>query len=122
MRQANTPKSLLLFSVGICFSVIPVIIAVLSYFPLWLKKGGSYAVSGIALFLLLLSLLPLYKVIKRILRSPASYTLWFILFVLFFLLSKIADEMTVISFVGFVSNCIGAIFFKLSKKYKRVTE
>ena len=36
------------------------------------------------------------------------------LFVLFFVLSKIADEMTVIAFVGFVSNLLGALLFKLS--------
>ena len=33
-------------------------------------------------------------------------------------ISAIADEMQVISFVGFISNAIGAIFFKLSAKEK----
>ncbi len=40
--------------------------------------------------------------------------MWFLCFALFFSLSKIADEMTVISFVGFVSNLIGAGVFKLA--------
>jgi Co/Zn/Cd efflux system component len=44
------------------------------------------------------------------------HTLWFISFLLFFSLSKIAEEMTVISFIGFTSNLIGAFFFKLGDR------
>jgi hypothetical protein len=33
------------------------------------------------------------------------------------MLSKIADEMTVISFVGFTTNLIGMLFFKIARKY-----
>ena len=55
--------------------------------------------------------------LDRILRSPSTHTMWFIVFAVFFLLSKIADEITVISFVGFTTNLIGSLFFKLAKKY-----
>ena len=60
--------------------------------------------------------MPFYRGIKRLFQSAASYTLWFIAFIIFFMLSKIADEMTVISFVGFIGNSIGALFFKLSER------
>jgi fumarate reductase subunit C len=50
-------------------------------------------------------------------KSASSPVMWFIIFVTFFLLSKIADEMTVISFVGFVTNLIGTLLFNLAKKY-----
>ena len=43
--------------------------------------------------------------------------LWLVTFVLFMMLSRIANEMTVISFVGFVSNLAGACLFKAAKKY-----
>jgi hypothetical protein len=43
--------------------------------------------------------------------------MWFILFVIFFLLSKIAHEVTVISFVGFITNLIGTLLFNLAKRY-----
>ena len=43
---------------------------------------------------------------------------WLVLFVLFFMLSKIANEMTVISFVGFVSNVTGAILFYIAKRIR----
>ena len=72
--------------------------------------------SGFALILLLLSFVPLFKLVKKMLESPAAHTMWLICFILFFCLSKIADEMTVISFVGFVSNLIGAAIFKLADR------
>ena len=68
------------------------------------------------MLLLLLAALPLYRGIKKILRSPSAYQLWLFSFVLFFLTSRIADEMTVISFVGFVGNALGAVCFRLAGK------
>ena len=50
----------------------------------------------------------------RILKSPAVYTLWLIAFIAFSSLSRIADEMTVISFFGFISNAAGAVLFRLA--------
>ena len=49
-------------------------------------------------------------------RAPASYTVWLVIFIAFLILSNIAHEMTVISFVGFLGNLIGAVLFKLSGK------
>ena len=42
--------------------------------------------------------------------------MWLVSFLIFFCLSRIADEMTVISFVGFVGNLIGALFFHLGRR------
>ncbi len=99
---------------GFILSIFPPVICTASYFPIW--KSGGEAISGMVLILLLISALPLYKFLKRALASPASYTIWLILFLLFFSLSKIADEMTVISFVGLVGNALGAVLFNLAKK------
>ena len=43
--------------------------------------------------------------------------MWLIAFILFLSLSRIADEMTVISFVGLISNLIGSLIFKLARRY-----
>jgi hypothetical protein len=43
--------------------------------------------------------------------------MWFLIFISFFLLSRIAREMTVISFVGFVTNLLGSVFFRIARKY-----
>lgn len=110
------PKALFLTLVGLAICTLPVITSILLYFPLWKERGAAATLSGFALLLMLFALTPMMKTVRRILRSPASYTMWFIAFVIFFALSKIASEMTVICFVGFVSNIIGALFFKAAKK------
>lgn len=109
-------KGIILYSVGLAICTVPVLCAIISYFPIWKERSAAAALSGFALLLVLLALVPLFSTIKSLLRSPAAYTLWFIMFAIFFLLSKIADEMTVICFVGFVSNLLGAVFLKAGKK------
>lgn len=107
---------------GILFSTVPVIAAVLSYFPLWRERGADAVLSGFTLLLLVLSIVPLFKILKAQLRSAAAHTMWFIIFIFFYTFSLIADELTVISFVGFVGNLIGAILFKLAKRTKERNE
>lgn len=109
-------KRNILFCTGLAICVVPVFSAIILYFPIWKERGGAAALSGFTLLLLLMALVPLFSTVKGLLRSPAAYTMWFISFAAFFLLSKIADEMTVISFVGFVSNLVGAIFLRAAKK------
>lgn len=110
----HTIKSIFLRVIGLVLCVIPVSVAILSYFPAWRAEGGEVLLSGATLLLLCMAAVPLYKLISAKLRSPAAYTLWLIAFILFFLLSNIAEEMVVISFTGFVGNLLGAIAFKLA--------
>ncbi|MBO7304226.1 MAG: hypothetical protein J6V09_03305 [Clostridia bacterium] len=115
MTNARKKKFFLNF-IGLCFSVLPVLMAIISYFPEWRQRGGGTLFSGFVLLLVLLALIPLFNVIKSALKTPSAKTLWFVIFVVFFLLSRIADEMTVISFIGFVGNLIGAFFFKAAER------
>ena len=115
-------RSLLFGFLGILISTLPTVICVLSYFPLWCERGSDYVLSGVALLLLLISLIPLIRIINGKLKSPAAYMVWLIIFILFFSLSKISEQMTVISFVGFVTNLIGSVLFKLAKKYGKAKE
>ena len=118
MRSQTDPVKRLLFrALGLSISVIPVCVSIFSYFPLWIARKDASLISGISLLLLCLALVPLYKHIKRALRSPSAPMMWFCAFVIFLILSRIADEVTVISFVGFVTNLIGAIFFRLANEY-----
>lgn len=114
--------NIVLHIIGFSLCVLPPAICTLLYFPLWRKAGGEVALSGLCLFLVVISALPLYRGIKRLLRSPASYTVWLCLFVLFFSLSKIADEVTVISFVGFIGNLLGAVCFGIARRRTREEE
>lgn len=120
MLSRNNPAKRLLFSsLGLAICIIPVTVATLSYFPLWLAREDASVLSGIAALLLCAALVPMYKYLRRLLRTPSAPLMWFAVFIVFFLLSKIANEMTVISFVGFTTNLIGSLFFKLAERYGR---
>ena len=101
---------------ALLFCTVPPVMATLLYFPLWRERSGAAALSGFTLLLLLLSITPLLKLIKQVFRSPSVQLMWFFAFILFFLLSRIADEVTVIAFTGFIGNSVGAILFKLAKR------
>ena len=115
--EINPSKRLLFNALGLAISVIPVAVSVFSYFPLWIERGDITILSGISLILIGLAAVPLYKYFKQILRSPSAPVMWLIAFILFLSLSRIADEMTVISFVGLISNLIGSLIFKLARRY-----
>ena len=115
----NLPRKKTLTALGLIFSILPVVAAILTYFPIWKERGGGAVLSGFALLLCLLAFSPLFRLMKMILKSPSAYTMWFIVFIVFFMLSKIADEMTVIAFVGFVGNLIGSLFFRAARRGER---
>lgn len=103
-------------AVATAVSVIPTGVAVLSYFPVWVAEGGESVLSGFTALLLILTAVPLYRVIRGLLRSPSAWVMWLITFILFLTLSRIADEMTVISLVGLVSNVVGALIYRAEVK------
>ena len=109
-----TLKRLLLRLLALAICTLPPIIATLSFFPVWKNRGGGAVLSGFAVLLLLICAYPLIKSLKRALSSPSVFTVWLLLFLIFALVRSIADEMTVVSFVGLTSNIIGACLFKLS--------
>ncbi len=115
MRTNSVTRTIVLRSIGMALSVLPVLACILLYFPVWVAKGGEYVLSGFALLLVAAALLPLYRHIKNLLRSPSACTLWLVAFIAFLALSRIAEEMTVISFVGLVGNLAGAIFFRMAR-------
>lgn len=114
--KTNPTKRLVYNASGLAISIIPVSIAIFSYFPIWAKRDDNSLLSGISLLLIAVALVPLYKHIRQTLRSPSAPLMWFFSFAIFLLLSRIAHEMTVISFVGFVTNLIGSLFFKAAKR------
>lgn len=120
--EINPTKRLLFNALGIMISVIPVTVSIFSYFPLWIARKDASVLSGISLLLICLAIVPLFKYLKQFLHSPSTPIMWFISFIIFLMLSKIADEMTVISFIGFTTNLIGMLFFKIARKYGKEEE
>ena len=116
MKLNNTPTKRLLFNaLGLFFSVIPVCVSIFSYFPIWVHREDASILSGLALMLIAAALVPFYRYVRRALASASAPLMWFILFVAFLLLSRIADEITVIAFVGFVSNMLGTVLFRIAR-------
>lgn len=108
----------LLHSIGLLACVAPPILCTLSYFPLWREGGGEQLICGGTALLLIIAVIPFYKHIRKLLQSAASYVLWLIIFLFCFLMSKVIDEITVISFVGFAGNVLGALLMKISERIK----
>ena len=111
-------KLILLTAAALILSTLPPILATLSYFPLWQNRGSAAALSGFALVLLLICASPIFKLIRRIFESPSVMLVWLFIFLAFFALKSIADEVTVIAFVGFISNTVSAFLFKIAKRYR----
>lgn len=105
-------KRALLRLLALLISTVPVAVAVISYFPLWRGEGAASVISGFSALLLALCALPLFRYVRDRLRSPSAHVMWLIIFLIFFTLSRIADEMSVISLVGFVSNLIASFIFR----------
>ena len=112
-------KHFILYALGLIVCIAPPAVAVLLNFPVWVNKSSAATLSGISLVLLVLCCIPFYKAILSYIKSASSPVMWLLLFVFCFLFGSIVHEMTVISFVGAVSNTVGAVIFKIAKKYKR---
>ena len=112
----NIFVSLGLHITGFLLCIVPPAVCTLAYFPLWQEVGYKNCIAGGVALLLALCAIPLFKLLKRAFTSYSSGFLWLILFLLFFSLSKIAEQMTVISLVGFIGNLMGAICFHFARR------
>ena len=106
-------KRLILRATGLALCILPPAMATLRYFPLWLDRGATHAVSGGCALLLALCGVPLMRYFRKLWRAPSAVLLWAVLFLLFYALSSIADEMCVIAFVGLLGNATGGLLYRL---------
>ena len=108
--------NIILLIIGFVLCVVPPAVCALTYFPLWKASGYASCLAGGAVIILAVCFVPIYKFISRVMKSYSSYVMWLILFLVFFTLSKIADQMTVISLVGFVSNVLGEVCMRIARR------
>lgn len=104
---------------GFLLCIVPPAVCTLNYFPLWREVGYESCIAGGTALILALCIIPIYKLIRKGLDSFSSYMVWLLLFLLFFGMSRIAEQMTVISFVGFIGNLLGAVCFHFTRRYRR---
>ena len=115
-RNKGKYVNLALHIIGFSLCIVPPLVCTLSYFPLWKNAGYSYCIAGGTALLLVLCFFPLLKFVGRAISSYGSYIVWLLCFVIFYSLSKIADQMTVISLIGFMGNLAGTVCFKIAKR------
>ncbi len=116
LSRTNIFVSLGLHIAGFALCILPPAVCTLTYFPLWREMGYESCIAGGAALLLVLCAIPLYKLLRRAFSSYSSFFVWLILFLLFFSLSRIAEQMTVISLVGLIGNLLGAVCFHLARR------
>ena len=105
--------NIILHIAGFLLCTVPAAVCTLMYFPLWKETGAMSCIAGGGALIIIIFAVPLIKFLKRLLSSASAYMMWLVAFILFFSLSRIASEMTVISFVGFLGNLLGAILMKI---------
>ena len=116
--MSRKAKYITLNIIALTMCVAPPAVATLYQFPLWVEKGADATVSGLAVFMLFLCALPFVRTIKEALKSPSVKFMWFAVLVILWLLRTIIDEMIVVCAVGFLSNCVGSLFYLWRDKYK----
>lgn len=109
-------RSFIFIALGVLISVTAPLIATVTYFPVWRIRGGAETLSGVALVFILICAMPLARLIKRALSSASIPLLWLYIFIVFYALESIAHEVTVVALVGFISNTVGAILYKIGRK------
>lgn len=104
---------------GLALSVIPTLIAVLEWFPIWAAEGGQTVISGVTAVLLAVAALPLLNVVRNRLNSPSIWCFW--LFVLLFLLAvrHVMDGLLAVALVSFPAGLLGAVSFRVSKHLRK---
>lgn len=119
MIKARSTGGAALHLLGLALSIIPPALATVFYFPVWSESGGGKVIAGGGVLLAIIFAMPVFKWLNRLLRKATPYVFWTVLFLIFLGLSKIADEMTVISFAGCIGNLLGALCFRAERKRKQ---
>ena len=108
--------SLGLHILGFSLCSIPPFVCTLSYFPLWKSTGFGTCIAGGSALLLVMCFFPILKFFNSAIKNYGSYFLWGVCFVLFFALSRIAEQMIVISLIGFIGNVLGSLCFAIADR------
>ena len=117
--MSNRMKYLVITVGALLISVLPPLIVTLYFFPLWVETSAEATLSGTVCVLGLICLVPFGKYVMQLMRSPSAPLLWMIFTLIMFVMRAVADQMFTVGVVGTVSNVVGAILFKVGKRYRK---
>lgn len=112
-------KGNIVYYVGLAVSIAAPLVAAATQFPVWTENVEPTQISGMFVFVAILCMIPLFNHFRIALRSPSSAMLWTIMFVVTWALSKIIDQIVIVSLVGAVSNIIGAVMCGIGNYMRR---
>lgn len=113
--MSNKKKYIALTAVGMALSVIPPVVTILSYFPVFAERNTKAVVSGIAVLLLIIASVPLFRYAHKRLGVEAMPLVWVALFFLAEAVNNILDKFIVVCAVGAVSNVCAYVLLCLLK-------
>ena len=106
---------------GMVLCIVPAVIAVLRYFPLWLDSAQK-RISVMSILLLAICVLPLWRQIKAALKSPSVWQVYLFAGLILFALDKVAGDIAMVFLIACPFSVGGALLFRLAKKAKRLAE
>ena len=110
--MTNKTKGKVIKASAVGLDVVPVAIATLCQFPIWIQRDSRSTVSGLFVLMMCLAYVQFYKQLKQLFKSPSAWLMWTIAFVVMIVLRNIIDEMLPVCFVGLVCNTCGEFLYK----------
>lgn len=115
----KSTKGTIIYYTGLVISILAPLVAAATQFPVWTENVDSGQIGGMFVFVVLLCMIPLFNHLKIALKSPSSCLLWTIIFVCTWALSKIIQQLIIVSLVGTVANYVGALLCGIGNYLRR---
>ena len=117
MKKAT--KGTIIYYTGLVISILAPLVAAATQFPVWTENVDSGQIGGMFVFVALLCMIPLFNHLKIALKSPSSCLLWTTIFECTWALSKIIQQLIIVSLVGMVANYVGALLCGIGNYLRR---
>lgn len=115
----KSTKGTIIYYTGLVISILAPLVAAATQFPVWTENVDRGQIGGMFVFVALLCMIPLFNHLKIALKSPSSCLLWTIIFVCTWALSKIIQQLIIVSLVGTVANYVGALLCGIGNYLRR---
>lgn len=113
--MTNKTKGKVIKASAVGVDVVPVMVATLFQFPIWIQRDARSTVSGVFVLLMILACVPFYKQLRELFKSPSAWLMWGVAFAVMLVLRNIIDEMLPVCLVGLICNTCGEFLYKYGK-------
>lgn len=122
--MSNRAKARLIYTLGMICCIVPSVLCVAEYFPIWKEAHPSVLASGILVsglsvaIIACVALPPIAKWAKNKISgmTPSAWLGFAIAAVVFKVIKSVVDSLVIIFTIAALSNFIGAILFKVANR------